>query len=296
MKSSALGLVFLLGSLWPVSAQLTVEVTQEQDQYLQGESLPVAVRITNRSGQTLRLGAEADWLSFSIELCDGPVVPMLGDVPVKGEFELGSSLVAVKRVDLAPYFGSMTPGRYAVVATVHVKGWNQDISSPPKQFNVIDGARLWEQEVGVPQPAGVSNAVPELRKYVLQQANYLRKQLRLYLRITDSYGKTYRVFPVGNMVSFSRPEPQVDRFSHLHVLYQDGPTRFSYSAFDLEGNLLARQTYDYVGTRPRLRLDDDGVVSVFGGVRRLTASDVPPSAFEDNLAPVSTNQTAKAKN
>jgi hypothetical protein len=295
MKTSALGLILLLGSLGPVSAQLRVEVTQEQDQFLQGESLPVAVRITNRSGQTLHLGGEEDWLSFSIESSEGPVVPMLGDVPVKGEFELGSSLVATKRADLAPYFGAMAPGRYAVTATVHIKGWNQDVSSPPKHFDVIEGARLWEQEVGVPQSAGVSNTVPELRKYVLQQANYLRRQLKLYLRITDSYGKTYRVFPVGSMVSFSRPEPQVDRFSHLHVIYQDGPTHFRYSAFDLEGNLLARQTYDYVGTRPRLRLDDDGIVSVFGGVRRITTSDVPPSAFDDNLAPVRTNETAKAK-
>jgi len=295
MNKSALGLILLLGALVSARAQVTVEVTQSQDQFLQGESLPVAVRITNRSGQTLHLGADANWLSFSIEMSDGPVVPMIGDVPVKGEFDLGSSFMATKRLDLAPYFGQMIPGRYAVVATVHIKAWNEDISSPPRYFTVIDGARLWEQEVGVPRTPGMSNDVPELRRYVLQQANYLHRQLRLYLRITDSYGKTYRVFPVGRMVSFSRPEAQVDRFSHLHVLFQDGPSRFRYSAFDVSGNLLARQTYDYVGARPRLRMDDDGIISVYGGVRRLSNSDVPPPAFEDHLTPVTSNETAKAK-
>ncbi len=295
MKISALGLILLLGSWAPLRAQMTVEVTQEQQQFLQGESMPTAVRITNRSGQSLHLGDEEDWLSFNIELYDGPVVPKTGDIPVKGAFALESSQVATKRVDLAPYFAPMAPGRYTVVATVHVKEWNRDVSSPPKYFNVIEGTRLWEQEVGVPGSAGSSNAVPELRRYILQQANYLRQQVRLYLRITDNYGKTYRVFPVGGMVSFSRPEAQVDRFSHLHVLYQDGPGRFRYSAFDLDGNLLARQTYDYTGSRPRLRMDDDSIITVFGGVRRITPLDVPPPPVEDNLTPVNTNETARAK-
>lgn len=295
MKISALGVILLLASWMPLRAQMTVEVTQDQDQFLQGESMPTAVRVTNRSGQTLRMGENEDWLSFSIELYDGPVVAKTGDVPVKGAFSLESSQVATKRVDLAPYFAPMVPGRYVALATVHVKEWNRDVSSAPRYFNVIEGTRLWEQEVGVPGTTGSSNAVPELRKYMLQQANYLRQQVRLYLRITDTYGKTYRVFPVGGMVSFSRPEAQVDRFSHLHVLYQDGPGRFKYSAFDLDGNLLARQTYDYTGTRPRLRMDDDSIISVFGGARRISSSDVPPPAFEDNLTPVTSNETAKVK-
>ncbi len=295
MKFYAWSIILLLGSLLAASAQLSVEVTQEHQQFLQGESLPVAVRITNRSGQTLHLGAEDDWLSFTIESRDGPVVPKVGDVPVKGAFELESSLVATKRLDLVSYFAPMAPGHYGIVATIHVKEWNKDISSPPTSFDIIEGTRLWEQEVGVPPASGVSNSVPELRRYVLQQANYLRSQIRLYLRITDTYGKTYRVFPVGQLVSFSRPEAQVDRFSHLHVIFQSGPSRFSYSAFDLDGTLLARQTFDYQGSRPRLRSDDDGTISVMGGMRRVTASDVPPSVFEDNLQPVMSNETAKAK-
>ncbi|HEY5910777.1 MAG TPA: hypothetical protein VJA21_09265 [Verrucomicrobiae bacterium] len=295
MKVSGLGAILLAGSLLPACGQMTVEVTQDQDQFLEGESLPVAVRIANRSGQTLRLGAAEDWLSFTIESREGPVVSKIGEAPVKGEFDLESSEIATKRVDLVSYFAPMAPGHYAIVATVHVKEWNRDIASPPRYFDVIDGTRLWEQEVGVPTAPGVSNAAPELRKYILQQANYLRSQVRLYLRITDSYGKTYRVFPIGNLVSFSRPEPQVDRFSRLHVLFQNGPTRFSYSSFDLDGTLLARQTYDYVGARPRLRVDDDGAISVFGGVRRTTASDVPPPVFENNLRPLTTNQSAQTK-
>lgn len=295
MKFSVLGLILLLAAGVTGRGQVTVEVTQEQQQFLQGESLPVAVRITNRSGQTLRFGSDDQWLSFTIETMDGPVVPKIGDVPVKGEFEVESSQIATKRLELAPYFGAMVPGIYSITATVHIKEWDRDITSPPRSFTVIDGPKLWEQEVGLPPAPGASNSIPELRKYILQQANYLRGQIRLYLRITDSYGKTYRVSPVGSLVSFSRPEAQVDRFSHLHVLFQNGPTTFSYSAFNPDGSLLARQTLDYQGPRPRLRMTNDGTVSVFGGVRRIMSSDVPPPVFEDSLKPATSNETAQAK-
>jgi len=188
MKRTSLWLGFLLTALTPALAQVTVEVTQEQDQFLPGETIITAVHITNRSGQTLRLGAEDDWLTFSVESHDREIVPKTGDVPVTGEFLLPSSKVATKRVDLAPYFSASLPGAYSVTATVRIRGWERDFASPPKKFDVIEGARLWEQEVGVPQPAGATNATPETRKYILQQAHYLKAQLRLYLRLMDGAG------------------------------------------------------------------------------------------------------------
>src|SRR6266851_444329 len=102
----------LLASLSPLAAQVSVEVVLEQDQFLRDESLPVKVRITNRSGQTLNLGKEADWLRFTLESRDGGAVSRLGDAPVMGEFSLESSLAASKPVDLMPYFDLSKPGRW----------------------------------------------------------------------------------------------------------------------------------------------------------------------------------------
>src|SRR5579862_3521982 len=104
MKISGSPLILLLGSLACASAQVTVEVTQDQQQFLPGEALKLAVRITNLSGQVLHLGGEEDWLTFAVESRDGTVVPKVGEAPVVGEFTLESSKVAIKRVDLAPYF------------------------------------------------------------------------------------------------------------------------------------------------------------------------------------------------
>ena len=278
MKALGLWLLLLAATLSPVSAQVTVELTPEQEQFLPAESLAVAVRITNRSGQNLRLGQGEDWLTFSVESRDNQVVPKTGNAPVAGEFVLESSRVVTLRVDLAPYFLLNHSGRYSVIATVQIKDWNQEIRSQPKSFDIIEGARLWEQDIGLPDSASGTNGTPEIRKFILQQANYLRSQLRLYVRVTDASGaRTFRVFPIGPMVSFGRPEPQVDKFSNLHLLYQDGPHSYNYTVINPDGEMIARRTYDYVDKRPRLAPDAEGKVLVLGGVRRPTPRDIPPS-------------------
>ncbi len=278
MRALGLWVACLAAMLTLASAQVTVELTQDQDQFLPSESMPLAVRIINRSGQTLRLGRGEDWLTFSVETRDGQVVPKLAEVPVGGEFDLGSSEMATIRVDLAPYFALSRSGRYSVIATMRIKQWNQDVRSQPRNFDIIEGARLWEQTIGVPSSGAGTTALPEVRKFVLQQAHYLKSQLRLYVRLTDPTGeRTFRVFPVGPMVSFGRPEPQVDKFSNLHVLYQAGPRSFNYVVINPEGEIIARRTYDYSDKRPRLQPDTDGKILVAGGVRRPTPQDLPPS-------------------
>ena len=156
MKLLGLSLGLLAAGWLPVSAQVTVEVTQEQDQFLPGETMPTAVRITNRSGQDLRLGREEDWLIFSVQASGNQVVPKTGDVPVSGEFVLESSKVATKRVDLAPYFAATHTGHYSVFATVRIKDWNEEITSPPRSFDIIEGTRLWEQDIGVPSAGSMA--------------------------------------------------------------------------------------------------------------------------------------------
>jgi hypothetical protein len=284
MTVSGLWVSLLAGSLSCSCAQVTVEVTQEQQHYLQGEALPVTVRITNRSGQSLHLGAGNDWLAFSVEGREGMVVPQTGDVPVAGEFTLESSKAAVKRADLAPWFVLNRPGHYAIVATVRIKEWNQEVTSRPAQFDIIDAPKLWEQPVGLPRVAGATNGMPEVHKYILQQATYLKSQLRLYLRVTDAYEKALRVIPIGPMLSFSRPDPRVDKLSNLHLLYQSGPYSFSYSVFSPEGEVLTRQTYDYLNAHPHLRTDEEGNISVIGGVPRVMTNDVPPPKSDDSTA------------
>ncbi len=265
-----------LGFCPQLAAQVTVEVVLDQDQFLPREALRVGVRITNYSGQTLQFGADADWLRFTVERQDGNLVPQQGEIPVRGEFDVESSSVATKRVDIAPYVNLVTPGRYQVTASVHIKQWEKELTTRPKGFDVFTGTRLWEQDFGVPSPVG-ENRPPEVRKYALQQALHL-KQMKLYARVTDqAESRFFGVFPLGPMVSFSKPECQIDKTNNLHVLYQTGPRSFNYSVINPDGQLVLRQTRDYSETRPVLRAGSEGSIVIAGGVRRTASDDLPPS-------------------
>jgi hypothetical protein len=255
------------------AAQMSVELALEQDQFLPGEAVRLAVKITNQSGQPVRLGAEPSWLTFSVESADGFVVVKNSEVPVLGEFDLESSQMATKRVDLQPYFGMNKPGRYKVTATVHVKEWSLTLNSPGKSFDVINGAELWTQDFGVMVAA---NTAPEMRKYTLVQANYLHEQLRLYLQVSSrNGGHVFKVTALGPLVSFSSPESQVDRVSQLHVLWQTGAQSFSYTVVSPDGAVVSRDTYDNFNSRPHLTVNASGNVVVFGGIRRVKPSELP---------------------
>jgi hypothetical protein len=286
MKISLPILALVLLTFCRASAQVDVEVVMDQEQFLPSESVPVAVRVTNRSGQPLHLGADADWLTFNVESVDGFIVMKNAEVPVLGEFDLGSSQVATKRVDLQPYFDLKRQGRYRIVATLRIKARSVETPSLPKEFDVISGAELWSQDFGVPIPAGVTNQPPEVRKYTLEEANYLREQLRMYVMVSDPAGShVFKVSPIGPMVSFSQPEVQLDPLSDLHLIYQSGAKTFTYSVVNPDGTILLQDIYDYVDKRPRLALNPTGDVVVIGGVRRLKPGELPVVKLPADLPP-----------
>ena len=285
MRKFSAGLPLLLALAWafPVAAQVTVEVVFDRPQFLSGEAVTAVVKVTNRSGQKLKLGADDSWLTFSVETREGVISVRKSDVPVAGEFELEPSKRALKSVQLDPYFAVGNPGRYLVTASVHIEEWNQDVRSQPKGFDVLEGTRLWEQNVGMPKTPGATNASPEVRKYILQQVNYVGSKLRLYLRVVDEAGlRVRRVVEIGPVVSFNRPQPVIDGKSNLHLLYQHGPQVLDYTVFDPDGELLKRQTYIISGTRPRLKLDDEGNVTITGGERVEGPADFPPEEKTEN--------------
>lgn len=291
MRTLPVTVIALIATTLSAAAQISVEVVLDQEQFLRDEPLPVKVRITNRSGRTIQLGQDNQWLGFALESLDGVVISKLGEVPVTGEFTLESARMATREVDLMPCFDLSQPGRYTVTANVRIKEWNEDVPSKPKGFEIVRGTKLWEQEFGVPLSAGA----PESRKYTLQQASY-RKQLKLYLRVTDlNDHKVFRVFALGPMVSFSQVEAQVDKTSDLYALFQTGARSFLFYVINPNGDVMIRQTYDYTTTRPSLRSNDEGRIFVTGGSRRPTSSDLPAALANNTTPPAVNTNSAPAK-
>jgi hypothetical protein len=280
MKTFVIALALAGMTLFRASAQVTVTITTDQDEFLPGEAVPLAVKVTNLSGQQLHFGADSGWLTFSVESADGFAVVKNSEVPVKGTFDLFSSQAATKLVDIAPYFQMNREGRYKVTAVLHIPNWSVTIASQPKVFDVVSAVKIWSQNFGVPS----TNGVPEMREFALEKANYLRQQLRLYLQLTDaSESHIFKVQALGPMVSFGYPEEQVDRFSQLNVLWQTGAQTFTYCLISPYGEIVRRDTYDLFNSRPRLKVDEDGNVSVEGGVKRIPASEIPAIRSPDAL-------------
>lgn len=265
------------------SAQVTVDLALDQEQFLPSESIPLAVKITNRSGQEIHLGAEPDWLTFSVEAADDFIVIKKSDVPVLGQFDLDSSQMATKRVDLQPYFQMTRPGRYKVTATLRIKQWGVEITSAPIHFDVISGAPVWSQNFGV---STSTNVAPDVRNYTLEKANYLREQLRLYVQVSNGDGSVvYKVTALGPIVSFAQPEARVDRHSQLSVLWQTGAQTFTYTLVNPNGTVADQESYDNFYSRPRLVVDTNGDVSVQGGTRRKKPGEMPVVKLPDELPP-----------
>jgi hypothetical protein len=138
---------------------------------------------------------------------------------------------------------------------------------------------VWEQDFGVPGSTA-DGGTPEVRKYALQRAMHL-KRMQLYFRLTDSAeSRIFKVFPLGPLMTFSDPEHLIDRESRLHILFQTGAKSFNYTIVGPDGGLVLRQTHEYTTTRPILKLDREGKVRVWGGIRKPERDDFPPAEEE----------------
>jgi hypothetical protein len=267
---SALGLL-VLAAAFAAHAQVTAELVFDQDQFLRSESVPVRLRISNFSGQPLRLGEDKNWLIFNVTSEDGKSVAKLGTMPALKAFTIDSAKTVSLQLDLMSYFDLAEAGQFKASALVRAPQLPSELTTKPVAFGIITGTKLWEQEVGVP-----ATTPPVVRKFTLQLATFL-KQSRLYARVTEADGKVLRVVSLGAPTSFGQPERAVDKSSHLHVLFQNGQRSYAYAIVAPDGELIIRQAFDISGdSRPRLRPEEDGRVIVTGGVRRVAVTDLPP--------------------
>ncbi len=278
--------------LLPATAQITVELSFDQDQYIAYESLVAVVKVTNFSGRTLKLGSDPDWLRFEVEGENGTYVHSLGQPPVVDPFELPTASKATRRIDLAPYFMLRSVGRYRVTAVVRVPEPSQVLSSKAQHFNIVLGTRLWEQDYGL--PVGTNGTDTVARKYALIQG-VSQKVLKLYVLAADATEtEVSRVFPVGPLLSISRPEAQIDTKGRLHILYQTGARSFTYVMVRGDGALLLRQTHNQTpASRPYLKVDSEGKIAVRGGLRIANKDDVPKPVPAGDQSSESTNAPAK---
>jgi hypothetical protein len=274
MRSIVSILALLLVCAAGVRAQelMKVEVLLDQRQYLPNEPMEAKVRITNQSGQPLVFGKDEDWLTFTIEGAKNQRVAKIGKVPVGGVFTADTQARTTAKFEIGPYFELSELGNYSITASVLIKDWERTVMSEPERFDVVRGTTIWKQEFGIPDPSG--NEPPIARKYHLIQSRN-SDQLTLYLRITDaSESRTYKVLPLGLVLTFGNPDERLDRVNNLHVLHQSGRQTYSYHVIDPVGEIVLRQTYQ-ISSKPRLVAGQHGEVLITGGYRVAATNDFP---------------------
>ena len=281
------GLLFgLLPLAYSQKGGVTVNLNLAQNQLLPDEKMHLKVTIENQSGQEIKLGTESDYITFVVLDEKQIAVAPLGtnQVYTEGEISIPSGKNATREFNLTSAFDFARPGHYSIKATVRIRQWQTDVSSQqPATFTIIPGtpvANVPLLQGGVPLLHTASNEMPEVRRFLLEKAD-TGSGMRLYVRITDpSGGHTIRLVPVGPYFGYSTPDAQLDQFTALHLLHQTGAKDFAYYVIDALGQILERQTFQYVDTRPGLQKDATGGVVVTGGVRKISESDLPPAQKE----------------
>lgn len=275
----------------PSALELQTEIFQ--DRFLSGESIEVEFRLRNLSGQPLTFRPDDDWLDVTVwsitkSTGEGSPVARIKPVRINEVFTVPHTKAIRARVDIAPCFDLMRPGRFKLDATVVHAAAREPLRAEPILLEVVPGSKLWEQTFGF-RPLD-SDAPPELRKYTLQKMT-TKNLPRLYVGVSDAEDQVvFRQVSLGRASNADDPQRKLDRLSNLHVVHQTGPRTFTHTVVNPRGDVLRRMTYDSLSAtvRPTLKADEEGRVVVVGGVRRLQADDVPanpaPAAPAEPLA------------
>lgn len=259
-------------------APVELQISLAQTLLLPGEPVEVDVALRNLSGRPLVFSPSEDWLDvkvFSVTKQAGNDARVVQYKPVlvNEAFILQNTKVVRTRVDISECFALTRPGRYKLAVAAEYRGMSAPASAEPLIFQITVGSKLWEQQFGV--RAADADAKPETRKYLLQRLTNL-KDLRLYATVTDASEETIiRQVRLGRAAANDNPQAKLDRLSYLHVLHQTDARLFTHSVINPEGEVQRRETFESLGPRPGLKLDDDGRVTVFNGVRRPRPDDLP---------------------
>jgi hypothetical protein len=274
--------VGLLGAIADASAQVRVDLSLHRSLFIRYEPLVAIVSITNLSGRDLNLADQDNhkWFSFHIESAAGALVP-----PYNPDYSLSPVQIpagqSIKRaVNITPLYPLSEYGIYRVRATVFDPESKRFYSSnPPLNVEITEGRMLWQQTIGVPDDG--KNEAGQTRTATLL-SHRLPDETQLYLRIEDrENGLIFCTHQLGRLVSFNKPEVEIDAQNQIHVLQNTAPRMFLYTEVGLDGQILDRKQFaGSTESRPTLRRNTAGGYQVVGG----TFLD-PTKVVQDQTAP-----------
>jgi hypothetical protein len=169
------------------------------------------------------------------------------------------------------YLPLSKPGVYEVEINVrHDRIPGGYFKSQRISFEVVDGATIWETDVGVPVESR-SGAI-ETRKIMLKTLNSPKENIH-YLMIRDSK-RIFLMTRLARAIQEAPPQAKTDAVSNVHVLFMLDTKVYEYRVYDFRGGKLQRRFYKPGPDVPRLVNDDEfGRVRVVGGKPAIEGTD-----------------------
>ncbi|MCW1887579.1 arrestin family protein [Luteolibacter flavescens] len=239
-------------------AQVEVRMTMGRNNFVAGESVPVSISVTNRSGQDIILQGNnrTGWLDLMVSSLSGkPLTPM--GQPTFGAVKIGLGQTMSRTVDLAQIYPLQTVGNYSVYAVVRMPGQENGVMSNRLTFNSNSARTYWTQKIGLPGKPGQG------REYKVLQFNSGSKTM-LYAQVIDTRtGNSIKTHPLGEALVFRKPSVTLDNRQVMHVLYLISPDMWGHVRVDSAGKLLGRELHKRgAGSDPVLYTSRDGIVEV----------------------------------
>ncbi|MCX6968129.1 MAG: hypothetical protein NTZ46_10215 [Verrucomicrobia bacterium] len=248
----------------PLQAQIQVGLEIKRKFLMVYEPIIVTVTVNNLAGRdvTLADSPTQSWFGFQVNRADGQLVP-----PINPDYKLSPlTIPAGQSIKRSIVLNSIYPvrelGLYRVRAIIYFAAMDKYFQSQLINLELSEGKTIWQQTVGVPEGVEGAGGTRKLSLLSFRQAEYTM----VYVRIEDvDAGTVFATTALGRVIAGLEPDAQVDLKNNLHVLQVAGAKTYLYSCLGLNGDLLSQSTYYAVKTRPTLRKDASGMITVVGG-------------------------------
>lgn len=264
MRRFLLLLAILFVCVEPLQAQIEVGLEIKRRFLMQYEPIVATVTVKNMAGRDIMLSdtPSQNWFSFQISRGDGQLVP-----PCDPDYRLTPLTVpagqSVKRsIVLNTVYPVRELGMYRVRAVIYFSATDKYYQSRMIPLELSEGKTIWQHLVGVPEGANGAGGTRKLSLLSFRQTDYSV----LYARVEDvDSGMVYATMPLGHLLGGIDPNVQVDTQGNLHILQAAGPKTYLYSSISLNGELLISENRYSTTTRPTLRRNAAGAVTLVGG-------------------------------
>lgn len=265
----------LLSSAIPAAhAQVGIEVSLDESEYILYEPITVRVRLTNHTAEALdlqRMAGDHPWLGFVVTTREEDEVEPTDQQWTPPKISLLAGQIRTVTANITPLFTLRESGQYRVAAQITLGGKTR--VTRPARFTLVKGATIWEREFSAPSAPGSASKAARPRLYSLVVHRGEKGQL-LYARILDPEAhRAYCTTPLGNIVNFGEPRARIDLKGNFHIFHQSGTRIFTYSTFNAQGKRLTVRYFSNIGSNPEMVVTDHDETEVVGGEEIIPGKD-----------------------